>query len=208
MLAFGLSTVVIAIWLRTSSSDRPLATSFAGSTWIRTDGFCWPPIETCATPEIWLICCASWASTASLTVVSGSVSDVAAGGGGRCLPVVGGAVDIAVEVELNRHRRGSQITRRGHLGHAGNLRQLALQRLRHRGGHGFGAAARQAGGDLNGWKVNLRQRRHRQQRIGNEADKQDARHHQRSADGVANEGGGNAVAHSCLTLVCAGSELA
>ena len=32
---------------------------------------------TCATPEIWLICCASWASTASLTVVSGSVSDVA-----------------------------------------------------------------------------------------------------------------------------------
>jgi len=77
MLPFGLSTVVIAIWLRTSSSDRPLATSFAGSTWIRIDGFCWPPIVTCATPEIWLICCASWASTASLTVVSGRVSDVA-----------------------------------------------------------------------------------------------------------------------------------
>jgi len=32
---------------------------------------------TCATPAIWLICCASWASTASLTVVSGRVSDVA-----------------------------------------------------------------------------------------------------------------------------------
>ena len=32
---------------------------------------------TCATPEIWLICCASWASTASLTVVSGNVSEVA-----------------------------------------------------------------------------------------------------------------------------------
>ena len=32
---------------------------------------------TCATPEIWLICWASWASTASLTVVSGSVSEVA-----------------------------------------------------------------------------------------------------------------------------------
>ena len=77
ILPFGLSTVVIAIWLRTSSSDRPLATSFAGSTWIRTDGFCWPPIVTCATPEIWLICCASWASTASLTVVSGNESDVA-----------------------------------------------------------------------------------------------------------------------------------
>ena len=44
---------------------------------MRTAGFCWPPIVTCATPEIWLICCASWASTASLTVVSGSVSEVA-----------------------------------------------------------------------------------------------------------------------------------
>src|SRR6202030_4766325 len=77
MLPLGLSTVVIAIWLRTSSSDRPLATSFAGSTWTRIDGFCWPPMTTCATPEIWLICWASWASTASLTVVSGSVSEVA-----------------------------------------------------------------------------------------------------------------------------------
>src|SRR6202041_3107786 len=77
MLPFGLSTVVIVITLRTSSSDRPLATSFAGSTWTRTDGFCWPPIVTCATPEIWLICWASWASTESETVVSGRGSEVA-----------------------------------------------------------------------------------------------------------------------------------
>ena len=77
ILPFGLSTVVIAIWLRTSSSDRPLATSLAGSIWMRIAGFCWPPMMTWATPEIWLICWASWASTASLTVVSGSVSEVA-----------------------------------------------------------------------------------------------------------------------------------
>src|SRR6202012_3784371 len=77
MLPLGLSTVTIEIWLRTSSSDRPLATSFAGSTWTRTEGFCWPPIGTWATPEIWLICWASCASTASLTVVSGKESDVA-----------------------------------------------------------------------------------------------------------------------------------
>jgi hypothetical protein len=44
---------------------------------MRIAGFCCPPMITWATPEIWLICCASWASTASLTVVSGSVSDVA-----------------------------------------------------------------------------------------------------------------------------------
>ena len=35
MLPLGLSTVVIAIWLRTSSSDSPLATSLAGSIWMR-----------------------------------------------------------------------------------------------------------------------------------------------------------------------------
>jgi hypothetical protein len=56
ILPFGLSTVVIAIWLRTSSSDRPLATSLPGSIWMRIAGFCWPPIVTWATPEIWLIC--------------------------------------------------------------------------------------------------------------------------------------------------------
>ena len=77
MLPLGLSTVVIAIWLRTSSSDRPLATSLAGSTCTRIAGFCCPPMNTCATPEIWLICWPSWASVASLTLISGSESDVA-----------------------------------------------------------------------------------------------------------------------------------
>ena len=202
---------------------------------MRIAGFCWPPIVTCATPEIWLICCASWASTASLTSVSGSVSEVAdssrigevgrvdlavgrrrgqvlrqlaAGGVDRGLHVVGGAVDVAVEVELDRDRRRSEITRRRHLRDAGNLRELALERLRHRGGHGFRAGAWQAGGDLDGRKIHLRQRRHGQQRIGDQADEQNARHHQRGADGIADEGCGNALAHSGLTLVWAASELA
>ena len=69
--------VVIAIWLRMSSSASPLATSLAGSTCTLIAGFCWPPMKTCATPEIWLICCASCASVPSLTDVSGSVSEVA-----------------------------------------------------------------------------------------------------------------------------------
>jgi len=34
-------------------------------------------MKTCATPEIWLICWPSWASTASLTLISGRVSEVA-----------------------------------------------------------------------------------------------------------------------------------
>jgi len=102
---------------------------------------------------------------------------------------------------------GSQIARRRHLGDAGNLGELPLQRLRHRGRHGFRAGARQAGGDLDSREVDLRQRGDRQQRVGDQADEQNAGHHQRGADGVANERRGNALAHSCLTLVGAVSEL-
>src|SRR4029077_17572099 len=68
--------------------------------------------------------------------------------------------------------------------------------------------ARQRGSDLNGREVDLRQRRYGQQRIGDEADEKNAGHHQRGADGVANERRGDTVAHSCLTLAWAGSELA
>ena len=50
--------------------------------------------------------------------------------------------------------------RRGHLRDAGDLCELALQRLRHRGRHGFRAAAGQARGNLDGREVDLRQGRH------------------------------------------------
>jgi len=48
---------------------------------------------------------------------------------------------------------------------------------------GFRAAAGQAGGDLNGGEVNLRQRCDRQQGIGDQTDEKNAGHHQRGADG-------------------------
>ena len=133
---------------------------------------------------------------------------LAAGGVDRRLHVVGGGIDRAVEIELDGDRRGAEIARRRHLRDAGNLRELTLQRLRHRGRHGLRAAAGQGGCDLNGREVDLRQRGYRQQRIGDEADEQNAGHHQRGADRVANEGRGNSVAHSRLTLALAGSELA
>ena len=125
---------------------------------------------------------------------------LAAGGVDRGLHVVGGGVDRAVEIELDGDRSRAEIAGRGHLRDAGNLRELALQRLRDRRGHGLRAAAGQAGGDLDGRKIDLRQRRHRQQRIGDEADEQDAGHHQRGADRIANERRGDSVAHSLATL--------
>ena len=45
IVPLGLSTVATESGVRTSSSDRPLATSLAGSSWMRIAGFCWPPIE-------------------------------------------------------------------------------------------------------------------------------------------------------------------
>ena len=94
-----------------------------------SEGFCSPPMDTCDTPEIWLICCAILVSALSSTSVSGSVSEVApmdhdravgridlsvgrrarqvlgqlaAGSVDGRLHVVGGPVDVAVEVELQR----------------------------------------------------------------------------------------------------------
>ena len=63
---------------RTSSSARPSEASLAGSTWMRTAGFCWPPIPTWPTPAIWPRCCARMVSAYSSTLVSGSRSDCTA----------------------------------------------------------------------------------------------------------------------------------
>ena len=77
ILPLALSTVVIDMALRTSSSDKPLVTSFAGSICTRIDGFCSPPMVTWDTPEIWLICCAIFTSALSSTTVRGRRSEVA-----------------------------------------------------------------------------------------------------------------------------------
>ena len=76
-IALRASTVVIAIWARTSSIDRPFATSFAGSIWIRTAGFCWPPMRDLRHAGDLADLLRKLGIDASLTVVSGSVSEVA-----------------------------------------------------------------------------------------------------------------------------------
>ena len=47
--------------------------------------------------------------------------------------------------------------------------------------------------DLDGREVDLRQRRDRQARVGDQADEQDADHEQRGGDRAADEGGGDAA---------------
>ena len=55
----GELAVASASTVRRPSSESPSDATLAGSSWMRTAGFCCPPTLTCATPEIWLICCTS-----------------------------------------------------------------------------------------------------------------------------------------------------
>jgi hypothetical protein len=114
---------------------------------------------------------------------------LSAGGVDRRLDVLRRRVDVAAELELHGDRSAAEGARRGHLRHAGNLRELPLEGRRDRGRHRLRAGAGELRGDLDGREIDLGQRRHRQQRIGGGADQQDARHHQRGGDRARDEGG-------------------
>ena len=46
----------------------------------------------------------------------------------RSLDVLGGEIDVAIEIELDDHLGHAERTQRGQLGHAGDLAELTLQR--------------------------------------------------------------------------------
>ncbi len=115
------------------------------------------------------------------------LGQLAARGVDRALHVVRRAIDVAVEIELDGDGGRAEHARRGHLRDPGNLRELGLERLRHRCGHGFGARAGQACAHLDGREVDLRERRDRQPRIGHHAREQDGDHQQRGCDRIPNE---------------------
>ena len=87
---------------------------------------------------------------------------IGARGVDRRLDVARGAVDVAVDVELQGDARLADPALRGHLGHVGDLPEMALERRGDAGGDGVGAGAGQRRGDRYGRKIDLRQRRHRQ----------------------------------------------
>ena len=87
---------------------------------------------------------------------------VGARGDNRGLHVARGAVDVAVEIELQRDAGLADAALRSHLGDVGDLAEMALQWFGDAGGHGLGTCARKLRTDRNGGEVDLRQRRHRQ----------------------------------------------
>ena len=115
----------------------------------------------------------------------------------RRLNIARRRVDVAVEVELDGDLGRTLHADRRHLRDAGDLRELPLQRLRHGGGHGFGAGAGEFGVHVDGRKIDARQRRDRQQRISGEPDQNHRGDEQRGADGAVNEGSRDAHARAC-----------
>ena len=117
---------------------------------------------------------------------------LAARGIDRGLHVAGRRVDAPVQVELQHDRGGPEEARGGHLGHAGDAPELALQRRRHRRGHRLRARAGQGGLHLDDRELDLGQRRHRQQSIRDGPDQEQGDAQERRRDGPPDEGLGDA----------------
>ena len=73
-----------------------------------------------------------------------------------------GPIDVAAQVELENDGRGSNRAAGGHFGDTRDARELLFEGSRDRRRHDIGTGARQAGADINGREVNLRQGRDRQ----------------------------------------------
>ncbi len=111
----------------------------------------------------------------------------AAGRVDRLLDVLGGGVDVAVEIELQRDRQRADAARRGHLGERRDRRELLLERRRDRRRHRVRAGAGIIDRHHDGRKIDVRQRRDRQQAVGADAEHQHAQHHQRGRDRPADK---------------------
>ena len=116
---------------------------------------------------------------------------VGAGGVDRRLHVARGAVDAAVEAELQHDAGLPDRALRRHLGDVGDLAEMPLQRRGDRGRDGFRTGAGQRGADHDGREIDLRQRRHRQARIGEQAGERQADGQQRGGDRARDERGGD-----------------
>ena len=112
---------------------------------------------------------------------------LAPGGVDRRLNVPGRRVDRSVQVELQGDVRRPERARRGHLGHAGDAAELALERRRHRGGHGVRVGAGKSGRDVDGRKLDLRQRGDRKELERDGARERDRHREQAGRDRAPDE---------------------
>ena len=112
-----------------------------------------------------------------------------------------GDVERQREAELQGDDRGAARTRRGDLRQSRHLPQLPLQRRGDGGGHHLGAGPGIEGAHFDRREINLRQRRDRQQPIGDGAGEEHRSHQERGRDRPQNERPGNVEgAHEAFCL--------
>src|SRR6202158_4449485 len=131
---------------------------------------------------------------------------MAASGAGGAPPVSRPGSECSVGGGVSSAR--SQRARRGHLGDPGNLAELFLERCCHRRCHGLRIGARQLRGHRDRRIVHVRQRRHRQQRIGGKTDQQQPHHQQRGRDRTSDEGRGEVHGIWICCALCAAASSA
>ena len=103
----------------------------------------------------------------------------------RGLHVGRGAVDVAVERELQGDRGVAEPAPRRHRHQAGDGGELVLERRGDGCGHGVRAGAGSGRRDRDGREVDVGQGRDRQHRVGGGAEDQQPHHHQRGRDRAA-----------------------
>ncbi len=124
-------------------------------------------------------------------------------GNGR-LDVAGGAVDVAVQAELQRDIGAAGRAVRRHFGDVGDQAEMSFQRGRDRGRHDFGRAAGHVGAHLDRRKIDGRQRRHRQDEPRRHSCQRDADGQEDGGDGPPDKGLGQG--HSAIpgAVSCSG----
>ena len=215
----GVSELALATAARTSSRLMPIEAAATGLTRMRMAGCSAPLTVTSATPSIWAMRWATSVSATSYIVLASSVCEVSArimigaadgltlrmagkrrqvarqvgrrGVEGR-LHVARGAVDAAVEIELDGDAGGAERARRGDLGDAGNFAEPALQRRRHRRRHHGRIGAGPARGNPDGRIFHRRHAGDRQEAVGHHAGEKQPDREQRGADRAKDEGFGEA----------------
>ncbi len=110
----------------------------------------------------------------------------------RLLHVLRRAVDVALQIELQRDQRRADAAGRGHLGQARQRGELLLERRRHRRGHRVRAGARVVDRYRDRREIDFRQSGNRQKVISADAENQNAEHQQRRRDRPPDKRFGNA----------------
>src|SRR6185437_3068811 len=103
------------------------------------------------------------------------------------LNVTRGSVDVSAKIELEGNASPVKLTYRSDFVHACDIGEPPFQGRGERGGGCFGIDTRVSGADVDTREIDLRQRRHRQEFVGNHSCEHQPNRQQRSGNRPANK---------------------